>query len=118
MSFKVNVQLGDIAGKIQKATEFSQFALDQQVIKDSNYYVPLDTGTLQRSVLTNSQIGKGEIVWDTPYAKRLYYNPQYNFSKDLNPNARGLWFDQAKAVHGNEWTAVAQKAVKEYIDNH
>lgn len=109
----VNVQLGDIEHKIKQATEFAQYALDQQVIKDCNYYIPMDTGSLERSALQSSQAG--QIVWDTPYAEKLYYNPQYNFSKDKNPHARGLWFEEAKSVHGSEWVNVAEKAVKEHL---
>lgn len=112
--FNVNVQMGDIAGKVNNATSFAQYALDQQVIKDCNYYIPFDTGNLERSALQSSQ--PGQIVWDTPYAKRLYYNPQFNFSTDKNPNARGMWFDEAKAVHSNEWTAVAQRAVTDRLE--
>jgi hypothetical protein len=118
MSIKVNVELNNLPQKVEQAKQFAQFALDQQVIKDCNYYVPMDTGNLQRSVFTASNIGQGEIVWDSPYAKNLYYNPQFNFSKDKNPHARGMWFDQAKAVHGKDWTEVAEKAVKQHLGNN
>lgn len=115
MGFNANVNLNNLPNQVNRAKQLAQFTLDQQVIKDCNYYVPMDTGNLQRSVFTASQIGQGQIVWDTPYAKRLYYNPQFNFSQDKNPNARGMWFEQAKAVHGQEWTAVAKEAVKHHL---
>lgn len=30
-------------------------------------------------------------IGDTPYARRLYFHPEYNFQKVNNPNAQGLW---------------------------
>lgn len=36
---------------------------------------------------------KAKIVSDTPYARRLYFHPEFNFSKVENPNAGGMWFE-------------------------
>ncbi|MRG87003.1 minor capsid protein [Salinibacillus xinjiangensis] len=112
--FRVKVDLGDIQGKVSKAVGFGQFALDEQVLKDSNFYIPKNEGTLEESGVIHSQPlrGKGEVVWNTPYARRLYYNPQYDFSKDKNPEARGLWFEHAKSQHLKEWLEVADDATK------
>lgn len=52
-------------------------------------------GTLQRSAFIdddNASKGEVSIVYDTPYARRLYYHPEYNFNKKQNKNAGGLWF--------------------------
>jgi len=108
----MNVYLGSIPKKVEKATAYGRFVTSQQVLKDSNYYIPKDQGTLERSSLQASDLQRGKIIWDTPYARRLYYHPEYNFSKDKNPHARGLWFEEAKAVRGGQWVAVAQKGVE------
>lgn len=89
----------------------AQAALDVQVIKDSNIFCPEHEGTLRDSALLNSSIGSGIVKWVTPYAARLYYNPQYNFSKDKNPNARGKWFEEAKARNKSEWLKIAKAAL-------
>jgi hypothetical protein len=94
--------------RLKRALMIAQFHLDQQVIKDSNYFIPKDTGNLEGSALLSSNIGKGRIFWNTPYARKLYYNPQYNFSHDKNPNAKGLWFEEAKAIHLPEWTRMVK----------
>ena len=43
-----------------------------------------------------SQVDKGLVRLghssDVPYALRLYLHPEYNFNKDKNPNAQGMWF--------------------------
>lgn len=31
------------------------------------------------------------LVTDTPYARRLYFHPEYNFQTANNANARGEW---------------------------
>jgi hypothetical protein len=118
MGVNVHVELGDIAGKVNRANKFAQIALDVQVLKDSNRFIPFDTGNLRDSSINATKPGSGKIMWDTEYAAKLFYHPEYNFSKDSNPMARGRWFDAAKAEHGSEWPDVAKKAVNKYIDEH
>lgn len=115
MVINVHVNLGDISGKVNKASKFAQVVLDEQVLKDSNVFIPFDTGNLRNSSIQATKPGTGQIKWDTPYAARLFYHPEYNFSKDMNPRARGRWFDAAKAEYGAQWPGVAQKAVSEYL---
>lgn len=57
--------------------------------------VPRDTGVLQGEAMSSQRLGEGlvAITNDTPYARRLYYHPEYNFSKTENSNAGGLWWD-------------------------
>ncbi|HHY42980.1 MAG TPA: hypothetical protein GX514_09110 [Thermoanaerobacterales bacterium] len=60
--------------------------------------VPKETGNLEESVKTGVEGNKGYISYNTPYARRLYFNPQYNFRTDKNPNAQGRWLDTF--IHG------------------
>lgn len=59
--------------------------------------MPFDTGNLQNesTYVDDSKADSGEVslVSTTPYARRLYYNPQFNFRTDKNPNAGGRWLD-------------------------
>lgn len=54
-------------------------------------------GTLQNdsTFVDDKRIIKGvvKIVSDTPYARKMYFHPEYNFNKDKNPNAGGRWLD-------------------------
>jgi hypothetical protein len=108
----MRINVDDIDEQCKRAIRAGQFALDNEVIKDSNFYAPEDTGMLQGSALLASNIGKGKIVWNTPYSRRLYYNPEYNFSRDKNPNAGGLWFEVAKAAHKRNWLAITRQAIR------
>lgn len=64
---------------------------DEQVL-------PFDKGKLQNEHThvdySNVKMGIVKIVHSTPYARRLYYHPEYNFNKKENPNARGQWWDR------------------------
>lgn len=59
--------------------------------------MPFDTGALQnRSTFVKGEgISKRKvrIVSDTPYARRLYFHPEYNFSTDENTDAWAFWFE-------------------------
>ncbi len=59
--------------------------------------MPFDTGALQNQSTfvddSKKKQNKAKIVSDTPYARRLYFHPEYNFQKDKNPNAGGQWFE-------------------------
>lgn len=84
-----------------------QLALDTRVLQDCQTYCPEADGFLKASGITFSRIGQGFVGFNTPYAKRLYYNPQFNFSKDKNPNARGKWFEEAKTRNLSTWLEIA-----------
>jgi hypothetical protein len=101
---KIDLDINKVAGRIQKRLKKSQFVLDQQVIKDSNYYAPEDKGELQDSAILGSNPGK--IKWDKSYARRQYYEDN-NKSKDRNPNASMKWFEVAKSKWLSRWLRVA-----------
>lgn len=85
--------------------------LDNEVVKDSTPYTPMKTGALMRSGINATHYGSGEVVWNTPYAARCYYN-KLNFSKDKHPQAQSHWFEKAKAVNKAKWTDGVRKIVK------
>ena len=58
--------------------------------------VPKQTGELERSAHINdskARTGRVKLIYDTPYARRLYWHPEFNFRSDKNPNARGKWLE-------------------------
>ena len=63
-------------------------------LRDRNV-MPFDTGNLQNdsTFIDDSQERKVSIVSNTPYARRLYFHPEYNFRKGNNSNAGGKWFE-------------------------
>lgn len=62
----------------------------------TNQVVPKQTGELERSgFVDDSQLEKFvvSLIYDTPYARRLYWHPEYNFRTDKNMNAQGKWLE-------------------------
>lgn len=59
--------------------------------------VPRDKGTLQGEGFFvddgGADWGVVHLVHNTLYARRLYFHPEYNFSKLENSNTRGEWFE-------------------------
>ena len=75
---------------LEKTTE----ALYTEIVQAQ--VIPFQSGHLQddSTFADTSGASKGytEIVSSTPYARRLYFHPEYHFNKEENPNARGKWF--------------------------
>lgn len=93
----------DTLKKFKNLTTKGQSLLDSEVLKSSNMYVPVDSHELERSGVSFTQFGSGQIIWNTPYAAKLYHNPQYTFSTDTNPRAQGKWFEAAKSSDLKSW---------------
>ena len=70
-------------------------ALHTEVIQAQ--VVPRDTGNLQNEAFfvdtSESDSGTVTLAHSTPYARRLYFHPEYNFQTEENPNAKGKWFE-------------------------
>ena len=88
--------------KIKQLTQLQVSALEQtaealhtEVVQAQ--VIPRDTGNLQNESTfvdhSESKSGKLTIVSSTPYARRLYFHPEYHFDKSENPNARGEWYE-------------------------
>lgn len=76
--------------------------------------MPFDTGALQNrnTFIDDSKKKSGivTIVSDTPYARRLYFHPEYNFQKTKNKNAGGMWFETY--INGQKKNWVSKKFAK------
>lgn len=106
MGITVHFDTAAVGKRCKARLEKAQIALDVQVLKDSNYYVPEAEGTLKRSGVIAS--GNGAVEWDTPYAKKQYHFFE-NKRKDRNPNASTKWFERAKAVRLKIWEALVNR---------
>ncbi len=97
---KVKVKMNkSVLQKLSKAqiTALEQTAEAVKTDVIASQVMPFDTGTMQNDATSidtsKSKQGKVAISVDTPYARRLYFHPEYNFRQDKNPNAKGRWFD-------------------------
>lgn len=134
IKIKVQTNTADIIAKIQAGKAAMIPAVAEQALADCNYFARQDQNILRASAATNSNISgeyppkssatpeeleilnsaegsdipKGNLVWDTPYAKKVYYTGTP--SKDNNPNASLMWCEKAQAEFGKDWEKIAQKS--------
>lgn len=105
----------------------------QQVIKDTEPFVPALTGSLT----IRTRLDGNKIIYPGPYARFLYYgkvmvDPQTGstfapkggtkvltnrdlvFSKAMHPQAQSHWFEASKAQNLDKWIRIAEKAVEKF----
>ena len=102
MAVKVSSTIKLDEAKLKELTRQQYISLAQTAdalvtdLRDSQT-MPFDTGNLQNdsTFLEDSQKAQGRvsIVSSTPYARRLYYHPEYNFKRNNNGSAGGKWFE-------------------------
>lgn len=110
MSVKIETNLGKIRAKINAGKQAVTVAVTEAVVEYGNIYVREDQGTLKDSALISSNPKSGKAVWDTPYAKRMYYTGTP--SHDVNPQASLMWAQKGVDTHKKELQLIAQKALE------
>lgn len=103
MKVKANLKINPKAIKmIEEAAKKALLdTLEAMETEISNMQVvPKEIGNLEESIVVGVEEGKGYISYPGPYARRLYFNPQYDFRTDKNPNAQGRWLDPF--MHGDK----------------
>ena len=83
-------------------------AVTEAVIEYGNIFVREDQGTLKDSALIASRPQDGLAIWDTPYAKKVYYTGTP--SKDRNANASLMWAEKGVNTYKKELDQIAQNA--------
>lgn len=97
MSVKVTIKLDNAKIKgLEKASKQAFEMTVEAVLSDikTSAIVPKESSMLEDSgFVDTSQIENmvASIIFDTPYARRLYWHPEYNFRTDKNINAQGKW---------------------------
>ena len=110
MSVKIETNLGKIRAKINAGKQAVTVAVTEAVVEYGNIYVREDQGALKDSALISSNPKEGKAVWDTPYAKRMYYTGTP--SHDINPQASLMWAQKGVDTHKKELQLIAQKALE------
>lgn len=88
--------------RIKELTDRQRIALEQtaEALKTeviAAEVMPFDVGTMQNESTfvddSESKQGKVSLVTNTPYARRLYYHPEYDFQTVNNAEAQGNWYE-------------------------
>lgn len=111
MPVRIMIDPNQCAAKVQGAWDKGLFALSAQVLGDCNQYVKHDQGTLESSSYAHSRLKEGKLIWQTPYAKRQYWE----IKTSLTPGRTWKWCETAKRKHKDTWQKIAEKALKENL---
>lgn len=122
-----------IKDKLAESCTRAESIVGQQVIKDTEPFVPALTGSLT----IRTRLAGNKIIYPGPYARFLYYgkvmvDPQTGstfapkggtkvltnrdlvFSKAMHPQAQSHWFEASKAQNLDKWIRIAEKAVEKF----
>lgn len=96
---QVKIDLSRAKQKLSnQAMQKGRYALGNQALADMNQFVPMDEGILRQ---TGHIDGKAtNIIWDTPYAARMFYMPMHNYTT-LGTGPR--WDNKAKSIFMSSW---------------
>ncbi len=111
MKAKVHINTQACIGRFNSKFSAAQKFLDNEVLKDSDPFVPFRTGNLRNSGITGTTLGSGQVIYSAPYSKPMYYGFGFNFSKVKHPQACAQWFEKAKALKKKAWLAGVNKIV-------
>ena len=108
---KIKIDKTTVKLKVENAFNRPLALLSEEILNDCNQYCKEETGALIQSSLIHSEPSKGQLIWQTPYARRQYWAIRTAF-KTVNPNATWRWCEAAKQKNLQKWRAQAQKLME------
>lgn len=113
MSVKININADSIKATIDQTWETGLEMISSQILKDCNEFCKEDTGMLIISSYIHSDLKKGRLVWNTPYAARQYYEIRTAYP-DVNERATWRWVEVARNLYKELWARQAQAIMRLY----
>jgi len=108
----VTLNFNAVTAEILMGAVRGQNMVGERGLALSSQQVPFDNGDLSESgqVVNAEQIGDTtQIVYDRPQAARLHEHPEYNFSTDSNPGAKGKYLEDPLMQNLPELRAIIAK---------
>lgn len=108
MPIRIQIDPNKVGLKVQGAWKESLLPLSAQILQDCNQYVKVDQHTMESSSYAASDLNNGKLVWDTPYAKRQYWE----IKTSLTPGRTWKWCETAKRKFKSDWQKLAEKLLR------
>ncbi len=113
-------------GAINAASELASYALAEQMLADSEKYVPYSAGSTQSAggLRDSGRVERGEggrmyLVWDTVYALFQWFGVRadgtHRVQHYTTAGTGTQWVEKARAAHEAEWREIAQKKFTEAL---
>ena len=117
IDLKVTVGLSGLDTELQRRigpmSEAQKF-IDSEFIRLTDPYVPFRTGAAKDSALSNTVLGTGLITYATPYIRRIWSHPEWNFNGA--PMRGAYWAQRSWTDHSSEILAGAAKIAGGHIE--
>jgi hypothetical protein len=111
MPIRLKIDKSAVLAKVQGAWDKGLPVLTEEIMNDCNQYCKYRDGALVASSLTHSRPQEGKIIWQTPYARRQYWEIRTAYT-DMNPQATWKWAEVAKRNHKSRWERQAQRLME------
>ena len=85
--------------------------LAEEILADCNEYCKEDQRTLINSSYVHSRPREGLLIWETPYAKRQYWE----IKTSLTPGRTWKWCETAKRKWKARWQKLAEKGLRDNL---
>ena len=111
MAVQIRINQPVVEAKIKTAWKESLAPLAEEILNSCNQYCKEDTGALIASSLIHSIPKEGKLIWQTPYARRQYWEIRTAYT-DVNPKATWKWCEAAKKARLPIWEKQAQRLLE------
>ena len=108
MPVKINISPDQVEAKVMTAWNKGLAALSEEILADCNEYCKEDQHTLINSSLAHSRPAEGKLIWETPYARRQYWE----IRTSLTPGRTWKWCETAKRKQKARWNRLAERGLK------
>lgn len=90
VNLKSEFDVAQLEAQMKKKVERAVKLSAEYLLEESKKTVPYMDGILESSGDITTNKGEATVYYDTPYAKRLHENPQYNF----RGKGQGKWLEK------------------------
>lgn len=104
LSFSSSLDKLGLSKKFITSKTTTQKYLAAMILQDTTPYVPRYYGDLVKSAYYGFNDTHGYVVWNTFYARTLYYGVHLDFTTAIHSKATSFWFLHAKAEYNKKWT--------------
>lgn len=94
--------------KIYSGCRRAQANVALAALRDCNRFCKVRTGKLKNSSRAN--LSTGELIWDTPYAKKAYYTGTPD--RTINPSASLMWAQKAARLNSERWRKIVERELE------
>lgn len=105
---------------LDKASELAAYALAEQMLADSEKFVPYSGGSIQSAggLRESGKVVRGDngafyLVWDTVYALYQWFGVRadgtHRVTHYTTPGTGKQWVEAARNQYGKRWQEIAQK---------